>query len=240
MAGVPWLIARTARPAWSLPVSWQWVMCGVSASPPDRKPCAGLDVVSFADYWKLRHQISDGAVKPGQTVMFDQENWTLTPRLERQHPVRYLLAAIALAKAHRVTLIDAAVPIGPYDTPAQRRAAGIAWAVLAVRAGVPVMDIQDQSYTGTTRTYAEYAAAFVRAVRKASKRVLIMDNLGTDSGGFPVNGVPAATIYASFKAARKAGVQAFWLETPLWPSACDDTGCPAIAEAFIADLQGAS
>ena len=41
-----------------------------------------------------------------------------------------------------------------------------------------------------------------------------MDNLGTDSGGFPVNGVPAATIYASFKAARKAGVQAFWLETP--------------------------
>ena len=96
MAGVPWLIARTS------PVvadgDWQWLMCGVSASPPDRKPCAGPDVVSFADYWKLRHQISDGAVKPGQTVMFDQENWTLTPRLERQHPVRYLLAAIALCR----------------------------------------------------------------------------------------------------------------------------------------------
>lgn len=244
MDGSEWLIGSNDLITAGNIGHYEWDMCGVSANSGTGTvpPCdSETNVTSFASYWKLQWNLEHGVIKKGATIMFDQEGWAITPKLESTHPIHYMLLAVALTKKYGVNMINATVPTGVTvpkgeTRPEANQAAGRLYAVDAAKAGVYMDDYQDQSYTSDVALFGSVAKKYVAAVHAANKHTLVMDNIGTDSGGFPVNGVPAATMFASYNAAHKAGVSNFWLEFPKWASACDDSGCPANGDAFLALL----
>jgi hypothetical protein len=238
MAGQSWLTSRTAEAQLGGHGTYRWVICGVR-QPGNEQPCLKPDVPCYASYLAFRSAV--GALR-GRTVMLDLEGWNLTPRTEQQHERYFLKLAGLLARARGITLIEAAVPTTG-STPRQRRNAAISLLAYEAR-WAAVVDIQDQSATGNPAAYVAEARTVTRAVRKVNPHVVVMDNLGTDSGGWLPAGphtsaaANAQVMYRTWLAARRY-IGAWWLELPQWPGVCQPAGCPQTAALFLTRL-GAS
>lgn len=100
----------------------------------------------------------------------------------------------------------------------------------------PVVDIQGQCYTRSPKEYAAFVARDVRAIRKVSKKVIILAGIATDAGGIPVTVPEMLRSYRSVYAI----VQGYWLNANTWAPprgrGCAPKGCPAIGDGFLAKI----
>ncbi|HEY2077376.1 MAG TPA: hypothetical protein VGH53_13675, partial [Streptosporangiaceae bacterium] len=102
---------------------FRWVACGVAtANGPGGVPggaCSPGQVPTFGNYFLLKQAIADGQVVTGQTILFDQEPWVLTPPREQAKPGQYARMIGKLCQAHGIRLIftatdhvlSAAIPV---------------------------------------------------------------------------------------------------------------------------------
>jgi len=205
--------------------SFTWVGCG-GQSDPD--PCHARQDPIFTSYWTLRAR---ARAKWAGTAIFDIEGWHDTPAHQRLHPQSWICRA---ARLHRIDR-RLKVIITPWTKP---DSVMIAEEVAAAKCGAYGVDIQSQFINGRPRALARFIHKAVRAIRRASRHVIILAGLATN---YP-QVVSARVLTADYNAAQAGGVQGFWLNAKEWlgRNRCTATqggaGCPQIGVQFLADI----
>jgi len=219
-AGLPpahWLmkaddLAR-AEAAGPMP-SFQWVSCG--SAQPFALPCATRgNVPTFTDYYAFRRWVDAGG---HGTVLIDYEGWTLTPRWQQTHLLRYIRLADQLALEHGVTAILAPVT-GPTTVPAGSDAM-LAADIQAARYGAAVVDIQRQWMMREPTVYAALVRSWVPRIRAANPHVVVIAGLRLSAP----RSVTVAMAVTAWRALRPY-VDGFWMNASIWTAANGGTGC---------------
>ncbi len=236
MAGQPFLIKENDLAVIGGKGTYQWVACGISTDPfnvAEVLPCApGQDRI-YASFYTLRYDTNHHKLVSGDTIIFDQEGWSITPAYEREHPQEFLQRAAQLAAASGVTIIETPTGATPGHTGVQQQALDVTAAAYA-----PVIELQDQYLDGNPAAYIATVKVNVAAVRAVSKTVVILAGLAPDAGGRPVTSADMLDEYQSVRSI----VQGFWLNADQWAppkgTGCAPAGCPLVVDQFITDITG--
>jgi hypothetical protein len=215
---------QAAKDGRGLPL-FTWVGCG-GRSDPDACQ-SGQDPI-FTNFWPLRARARGTWTG---TAIFDIEEWRKTPAEQRMHPRAWICRAARLQRADP----GLKVIITPFDRPARLM---IPEDVAAAKCGAYGVDIQSQFINGHPKMLATFIHRAVAAIRKASKRVIILAGLATNNPHVETAGLLAA----DYHAALANGVQGFWLNANNWQgdnhckAAQGGAGCPQIGVKFLADI----
>jgi hypothetical protein len=208
---------------------FRWVACGLGTGPPYASSyvaCKPGQVPIYASYKQLELDISSGSLKPGTTILFDQETWSWTPLWEQRHPWFWLKQAGLLAHRHGIKIIE--------TTYASSSAAEIGNAV-ASAPYADVVSIQTQRLDGNPAAFLAFSQQAVAAVRAVSN-VPIMLGLAPDAGGIPV---PAWKITQEYNQTYNLA-QYYWQNADQWnrgpANGCERTGCGATVDQFFASI----
>jgi hypothetical protein len=209
---------------------FSWIACGLGTAPPYASrtgPCSSGQVPIYASYWVLKKAIAAGKVRPGMTILFDQEVWKWTPAREQAHPEYYIKAAAQLAHANGVHIIETVYE----PTIASEIAVEVAAAPYA-----NVIAIQSQDADQHPDRFTSYVAESVQAIRAVSPTIPIMAGLATDAGGRPVTASKMVSEYDQ----TYSMVDYFWLNADQWApprgQGCAPRGCGRIGARFLADI----
>ena len=229
MAGQTWMIKDDDLAIIGGIGSYEWVGCGESTAPGTANnftPCQPGEDPIYTNYDTFVNDINDGTLSSGDTVIFDDENWPLTPAWERVDQVQYQTEAIQAANANGITLISTPFAVS--------RRALVKEEVAAAEAGASVVEIQAQATDNNPRVYAKFVAGAVKAIRRANPNIMILAGLATDANGVPAS---ANALYESYQAVKQ-DVASFWLnaDTRTNGKGCSPKGCPKVALQFLADL----
>jgi hypothetical protein len=208
------------------------------SSAASRQLPAATRVERFTSYATMLQAFDTGSVLPGvKGILYDNENWALTPENEKAAPVQYAAQAEALAHQHGMFLVfSPAVNLA-------RLAAGqtgskwtdfLTQGLAASGARVTdVLDIQAQQAQGTVEftTFAQQAVAQARAANPSARIVV---GIGPDPGG---RYIPASDVLAAYQAARPL-VDGYWLNLPDGGKQCNGCGAPepAVSVGFLQSL----
>lgn len=212
-----------------------WEGCGGLSDPG--KCAKGQDPI-YTSYWSVEYKARQHYAG---VVIFDIETWSYTPAAQRADPLKWICRAARLEQTDKRLRII----ITPYS---RSRSTMIAEDAEAARCGAYAVDIQSQFANGHPYTeFRPFVDSAVRAIRKASRKVIILAGLATNN---PV--VQKATALVSdYRYALKAGVQGFWLNANNWNTAgknrCQPPelgpapidggfGCPQIGIEFLEDI----
>jgi hypothetical protein len=209
---------------------FNWIACGLGTAPPYASktgPCRKGQVPIYASYWTLQKAIASGKVRPGMTVLFDQEVWKWTPAREQAHPEYYIKAAAQLAHANNVFIIESVYE----PTMASEIAVEVAAAPYA-----DVVSIQSQKTDQHPGEFISYVEQSVAAIRAVSPTVPIMAGLATDADGHPVT---ASKMVREYDGTYNL-VDYFWLNADQWApptgQGCAPRGCGGVGARFLADI----
>jgi len=202
--------AQQATQGVTLP-AFTWTGCGGLSDPLACQ--AGQVPIETAEtaVWKLAHQHYAGP------VVFDIETWSLTPANERADPLTWICRAAKVVKTDpklHVIITPYSGSPGAYSslTPPQR-VTMIREDAKAAQCGAYAVDIQSQFANGSPVTeFQPFVTAAVKAIRKESKKVIILAGLATN------NPVPqtVANLTADWVIALSEGTQGFWLNANDW------------------------
>jgi hypothetical protein len=203
---------------------------------------AGQEVADFRSYAELRKMIRQGSIPAGiHWVMYDNEQWSLTPAGEQADPVRYerLFAQLAHRHGYKVILAPAQDLVPGFDKNSFRDGRAV-WksylsmglATASARAA-DVYEIQAQPYEMSVyrsqHAYASFVAAAAAQARAANPGVVIYAGLSTQR----VSG--AAQLLQDYLATRGV-VDGYWLNIPRH----DQPGPLALADQFFRNLPAAA
>jgi len=183
----------------------------------------------FTSEATLADAVQGGTLPQGTTaLLYDNENWSLTPQAERTDPVRYYQLACNVAHAHGLLLIATPVPskLSPRIAPF-----------------ADVLDIQAQEVQASSSEYSGHVLPLAAAVLSANPRVVVLSGLSTN----PRAGIPSPGQLVDDAHSVSSAVKGYWLNTPPTPASCasadnaaSDARCsgpqPAIGEDFLAAL----
>ncbi|HTX80996.1 MAG TPA: hypothetical protein VME44_02360 [Streptosporangiaceae bacterium] len=210
--------------------NFNWIACGLSTAGRNGTKtgtCRKGQVPIYASYWALKKAIRSGQVKPGMTILFDQEIWKWTPAREQAHPEYYIRAAAQLAHANGVFIIESVYE----PTTAGEIAVEVAAAPYA-----DVISIQSQKSDQHPGRFTSYVSQSVAAIRAVSPTVPIMAGLATDAGGQPITAGEMTREYDQ----TYNMVSYFWLNAAEWApprgTGCAPRGCGRVGDRFLADI----
>jgi hypothetical protein len=188
----------------------------------------GVPTADYKSYAALasafRRHVLPGKYK---AILYDNEDWYLTPKAERQDPTRYEQLVANLVHKHHMSyiaapaqdivrasghLVNGSVP----DTYLARDIAGHA------AAHADVIDIQAQFMEGNLGEFSRFVGTAVRQARNANPHVKMLVGLSTGPDGKQVTG---RQIYAAYAAVWPL-VDGYWLNIPGHSSACPHCGKP--------------
>lgn len=202
--------------------AFRWIACQQFNQALPVSSCPTATIPSYGSYRALRADVASGALKRGDTILFDQEDWGATPKREQAAPARYARMVGRLAQASGLRLIFTGVEHGE----GPELAVYLAAAPYAYAVGVQTQ--RYESHPNEMRRYARHAS---RALHAVNKRLLVIGGLASDPGGSPVT---AKVLVGEYKAMLPyvAGV---WLNVAVWPLGpdCAPQGCPLVAAAFL-------
>jgi hypothetical protein len=209
---------------------FNWIACGLGTAPPYASktgPCRKGQVPIYASYWTLQKAIASGKVRPGMTILFDQEIWKWTPAREQAHPEYYIKAAAQIAHADSVFIIESVYE----PTLASEIAVEVAAAPYA-----DVLSIQSQRTDQHPGEFVNYVSQSVAKIRAVSATVPIMAGLATDADGHPVT---ARKMVREYDETYNL-VDYFWLNANQWApptgQGCAPRGCGGVGARFLADI----
>ena len=209
---------------------FRWVTCGIGTGGPYASRtgrCHHGQVDTFTSYWRLAAAIKAHHVGKGHVVLFDQENWSFTPKREWEHPTRYAVLVGRLCHAHEIVLVFTGVAGDPATTTSVYEAAApYAYAVA----------VQTQVKDAHPRKFAHYARTAASALHAVNPHVNVIIGLATDAGGVPV---PARLIVREYRASYELA-DGFWLNADQWAppqgEGCAPAGCPKAADKFLREI----
>lgn len=203
---------------------------------------AGQQVADFRSYAEFRKMLRQGSIPAGiRWVMYDNEQWSLTPAAEQADPVRYerLFARLAHQHGYRVILAPAQDLVPGFDKNSFRAGQAVWKSYLAMGLAsasarvADVYEIQAQPYEmGVYRSqhaYASFVAAAAAQARAANPAVAIYAGLSTQRVS------DAAQLLQDYLATRGV-VDGYWLNIPRH----DQPGPPALADQFLRGLPAAA
>jgi hypothetical protein len=190
--------------------------------------CTGHEVPSYMNYYALRTALRRGV---RGYVTLDLEGWTYTPHYQSATPeaeAKYYRLAAELCKRYGVRLIA---------TPVTTRDEATIPQVSAAKYGAWGIDLQIQFATSGPKLYQQLTETEVAAIRKVSKRVVILDGIASDAGGYPTT---ARLMWSSYERTKNL-VDGYWLNDPVWithhngtpATGCATTGCPGVTMKFL-------
>ena len=196
---------------------------------------AGQEVADFRSYAELKKMIRQGTIAPGiRWVMYDNEQWSLTPADEQADPVHYeqLFARLAHRQGYKVILAPAQDLVPGFDKNSFRAGQAV-WpsylsmglAAASARAA-DIYEIQAQPYEMSVyrsqHAYADFVAAAAAQARAANPGVVIYAGLSTQRVS------SAAQLLQDYEATRNL-VDGYWLNIPRH----DQPGPPGLADQFL-------
>ena len=196
---------------------------------------AGQQVADFRCYAELKKMIRQGAIPASiHWLMYDNEQWSLTPAGEQADPVRYeqLFARLAHQHGYKVILAPAQDLVPGFDKNSFRGGKAV-WpsylstglATASARAA-DIYEIQAQPYEMTVyrsqHAYASFVAAAAAQARAANPGVVIYAGLSTQRVS------DAAQLLQDYEATRNL-VDGYWLNIPRH----DQPGPPGLADQFL-------
>jgi hypothetical protein len=199
---------------------------------------AGQQVADFRSYAEFKKMIRQGAIPASiRWVMYDNEQWSLTPAGEQADPVRYeqLFAELAHQHGYKVILAPAQDLVLVNDrngfqdgSTSWQSYLSTGLATASARYG-DIYEIQAQRYEmsmyRSQHDYANFVAAAAAQARAANPDIVIYAGLSTQR----VSG--AGQLFEDYLATRDL-VEGYWLNIP--QSA--QPGPAAIADQFFRDL----
>ena len=203
---------------------------------------AGQEVADFRSYAELKKMIRQQAIPAGiHWLMYDNEQWSLTPAGEQADPVRYeqLFGQLAHRHGYKVILAPAQDLVPGFDKNSFRAGQAVWKSYLAMGLAsasarvADVYEIQAQPYEMSVYRSRHAYASFVRAAaaqaRAANPAVVIYAGLSTQRVS------DAAQLFQDYLATRGV-LDGYWLNIPRH----DQPGPPALADQFLRGLPAAA
>ena len=196
---------------------------------------AGQEVADFRSYAEFKKMIRRGAIPAGiRWVMYDNEQWSLTPAREQADPVRYeqLFGQLAHRHGYKVILAPAQDLVPGFDKNSFRSGQAVWRAYLSMglaaasARAADIYEIQAQPYEMSVyrsqHAYADFVAAAAAEARSANPGVVIFAGLSTQRVS------SAAQLLQDYEATRGV-VDGYWLNIPRH----DQPGPPGLADRFL-------
>lgn len=201
----------------------------------------GVDVVRtmvFTSAAKLSRDLASGLIPTGvRAVLYDNEDWSLTPPSERANPVVAYEEAARLAHEHGLFVVATPGWLPGYrgvPTPGVVARPSVTAILPAIAPDVDVVDIQAQElrFESSPSAYLAWVAPLAEAVRKAKSSVVVVSGLSTN----PLGGLASASQLLAVARASEGVVRGWWLNVP--PPGPHRAGPPryGVAEAFVSAL----
>ena len=230
MAGQLWMIKSNDLATIGGLGSYEWVGCGMTTAPltPDNNytPCKQRQDPIYTDYSVFQSDVNSQVLKPGDTVIFDDEQWRYTPVWEQQHQAFYQEQAAQLAARNGIRFINSPFAQSPSKMIRLEESAA---------KYASVVEVQAQAFDSNPTHYRAFILRAVRAIRAVNANVPILVGLSSDAKGVPTT---ADRLLKSYQRVKDS-VQGFWLNANTWGSSgqgCASQGCPQVAEAFLHDI----
>ena len=203
---------------------------------------AGQNVADFRSYAEFKKMIKQGTIPAGiHWVMYDNEQWSLTPADEQADPVRYeeLFARLAHQYGYKVILAPAQDLVPGFDKNSFQGGQAVWRSYLSMGLATAsarvadIYEIQAQPYEigvyRSQRAYASFVAVAVAQARSVNPGIVIYAGLSTQRVG------SAAQLIQDYLATRDL-VQGYWLNIPQH----NQPGPVALANQFFRDLPAAA
>ncbi|MGF6888321.1 hypothetical protein ABIA39_003042 [Nocardia sp. GAS34] len=179
---------------------------------------------TFTSVAALRQALDAGRVGPQvRTIVYDNEDWSLTPPAEQRDPAAAEAQAADLAHAHHLLLIATpATTLTRALAPGQRGyPAYLSLGIAAAAAKVAdVIDIQSQGAEADTATFTDFVRQATAQARQANPHVTVLAGLSTNPSGSQVT---ADQLKAAITATHTL-VDGYWLNIPAAGTACPRCG----------------
>ena len=193
---------------------------------------------SFTSYAALKHAFAINAISAGtRAILYDNENWSLTPLPERAQPILYAARAEALVHRHRMKFVftpasdlaDAHVRSPGAGGSSYQRYLEQGLAGRGARVS-DVFEIQSQQIEGTS-AFLPFATLATAQAKAANPDAMLLLGIGTNPGGRSVTA--RALLHAYLSTRTKAN--GYWLNIPSRGRACPSCGIPQpqVAVAFL-------
>ena len=199
-------------------------LTGGTTAPP---VSGALRTVTFTSYQTMEKQFAGPGLPAGTTaVLYDNEDWSLTPAAEQRDPAKYEELAAKLAHAHHLLLIstpatDLTDVLAP--TESDHFAAYLRLGLAASAAKyADVIDIQAQGSETNLSRFASFIKEAAAQARGANPHVIVLAGISTNPSGQPVS---SAQFTGAYNAVR-AYVNGYWLNIPAQGTACPKCGTP--------------
>ena len=154
----------------------------------------------------LEHAIQTKSIKSGvKAILYDNEDWSLTPKQEQANPVSYYQKASSIAKTAGYIFIGS--PVSKIDKQIDQQIASL----------VDVLDIQSQYDQKISSIYAAHVNPIAISARSVNNKLVILAGLSTN----PPAGIPTAQELLNDATAVSHNVQGYWLNVPT-----PGIGCP--------------
>jgi len=174
----------------------------------------GLHIVateSFTSEASLASAIVHKRINPNtKYLLYDNEDWSLTPAVEQSNPLLYYEKAAKIAHLHGYYLIG---------TPVSKTNPSIAAQIAPY---VDVLDIQSQYDQTIATRYASHVLPLATAAHKANSKLIILSGLSTN----PTAGIPTPNQLLNDAQAVSNQVSGFWLNIPTPGTACPKCNQP--------------
>ncbi|HTJ70554.1 MAG TPA: hypothetical protein VL551_23655 [Actinospica sp.] len=194
--------------------------------------------------WTSRRSVTLTDLRPAgfsrnaAAVLYDIEDWSLTPKAQQSDPGKFEAEGYRLARERGVVFIAApaldlvrALDPGGSGTVAQRF---LGLDVIGeAAANADIVDIQAQGLEGSAQ-YASFVTAAAEQARTANPAVRVLAGLSTNPSGRTIS---AATLAADANSVRGV-VDGYWLNIPASGSACPTCGTaePQVAVPWLKQL----
>jgi hypothetical protein len=186
-----------------------------------------LRTVTFTSYQTMEKQLAGPGLPAGTTaVLYDNEDWSLTPAAEQRDPAKYEELAAKLAHAHHLLFIstpatDLTDVLAPTQSDHFAAYLRLGLAASAARYA-DVIDIQAQGSEASLSRFTSFVKAAAAQARAANPHVIVLAGLSTNPSG---QHVTSAQFTSAYNAVRP-DVNGYWLNIPAQGSACPRCGTP--------------
>ena len=174
-------------------------------------------------------------------VVYDDEDWSLTPKAQQQNPSRYESEGYRLARERGVVFIAAPamdlVRVLDPDGSGSIAARFLSLDLIGQAARyADVVDIQAQGLEGGAQ-YASFVTAAAKQARSANPDVRVLAGLSTNPSGRAIS----STVLTEDADAVRGVVDGYWLNIPSAGTACPQCGTarPQTAVPWLEQLLGA-
>jgi len=220
---------------------------GTTSNPyPDPQIHGGTPYAIYTSWQDPTNGISTDPAFPQpwcKGVIWDMENWSLTPVAEQQRPGFSTRRAMMLCRQHGLDFIPAPgmdlAPVVLAGNGTTDDVNGYCTALLPHDSAILAtrINMQVQRYDGTSSTYASALAQCAQQATAAHRSVAVMGGLSTCHGGIAIT---ASQLHACYQATfGKNNVDGYWLNVVTWGNSCPG-GNAAAAIGLLQQVYGIS